>query len=103
RAIAGDLAAADLLLERDALVGDDALLRNARALGRFACRNLGLFEIARTFDFEPPVLFLLRDARHAHREFLRDARFFGFLARGDFGILDIALPLALAPLIVRLP
>ena len=90
-AVARDLAAADFLLQRDALVGDDALLRDACALGGFARRDFGLLQIAGALDFEPAVLFFLGNAGARDREFLGDTRLFGLLARGDLGMLDVAL------------
>src|SRR5208282_1423021 len=85
RAVARDLAAADFFFERDALVSDDALLRDTRALGRLAGRDLGLLQVARALDLEAPVFLFLGDARRGHRDLLRDARFLGLFAGDDFG------------------
>ena len=92
----------DFFLERDALVGHDALLRDACPLGGFAGRDFGLLEIAGALDLEAAVLFFHGNAGARDRQFLGDTRPFGLFARPDLGMLDVTLALDLAPLVVFL-
>ena len=102
RTIARNLAPTDFLLERNALVGDDALLCNTRAFGGFPRGDLGVLQIAGPLNLEPPVFLVHGDARRRDRELLCDASLFGLLAGSNLGLLDVARPFDLAPLVVLL-